>query len=486
MGRTRVTAMKRKIRVYCLLSFSVLVLGITACSNGVQNTASQATGATIASSTEQSIPVTVTWKGGILANTSLARNLDPSVCTVAIRVYDASSGAEEGTGSLNSLGTGNGFAGTIIVNETGIVVFEAIACCSSGSVLDVARSNYTVTGTNDKVTVAASPVILEGGSIQGAALSLSTAVKTINSSNFSHPNSFTTDGTNLYVTDADAETISRIVISTGTVSTLAGAEWSSGSNDGTGIGAFFNEPSGITTDGTNLYVADTNNQTIRKIVISTGVVTTLAGKALTSGHADGTGTAATFFYPEGITTDGTNLYITDNQNCTIRKIVISTAVVSTLAGTADNSGRSDGTGAAASFSYPVGITTDGTNLYVADNQNGTIRKIVISNSVVTTFAGTAGYVGSVDGTGAAAKFGNPYGITTDGNNLFVTDESYDNIRQIVISTALVTTIAGAAGSMGYADGTGAAATFDYPEGITTDGTNLYIGDDGTGRIRRIQ
>ena len=102
------------------------------------------------------------------------------------------------------------------------------------------------------------------------------------------------------------------------VTTLAGTG-SSGSANGTGTSASFNSPHGITTDGTNLYVADSSNHLIRKIVISTGAVTTLAGTG-SSGSANGTGTSASFYYPFGIITDGTNLYVAERNNHLIRKI----------------------------------------------------------------------------------------------------------------------------------------------------------------------
>ena len=90
----------------------------------------------------------------------------------------------------------------------------------------------------------------------------------------------------------------------------------------------------------------------------------------------------------------------------------------------------DGTGAAASFKFPYGTTTDGTNLYVADTGNNTVRKIVIATGVVTTLAGTAGVTGSTDGTGAAASFNRPGGITTDGTNLYVADTGNNTVRKI--------------------------------------------------------
>ena len=210
------------------------------------------------------------------------------------------------------------------------------------------------------------------------------------------------------------------------VTTLAGTG-SSGSANGTGTSSSFYSPYGITTDGTNLYVADYGNHLIRKIVISTGAVTTVAGTG-SSGSANGTGTSASFYNPEGITTDGTNLYVTEFGNDLIRKIVISTGVVTTVAGTG-SSGSANGTGTSASFDEPKEITTDGTNLYVADYGNHLIRKIVISTGAVTTVAGT-GSSGSANGTGTSASFSFPYGITTDGTNLYVADMGNNLIRKI--------------------------------------------------------
>jgi sugar lactone lactonase YvrE len=323
-------------------------------------------------------------------------------------------------------------------------------------------------------------------SIAGAAGSWGFADGTRGAARFNRPDGITTDGTNLYVTDKFNHTIRKIVISTGAVTTLAGTADSYGSTDGTGSAARFHYPNGITTDGTNLYVADTVNNTIRKIVISTGAVTTLAGTAGIPGSADGTGSAAGFNWPYGITTDGTNLYVADTYNYTIRKIVISTGAVTTLAGTAGLPGSADGTGSAARFYRPSGITVDGTNLYVADTYNYTIRKIVISTGAVTTLAGTAGSIGSADGTGSAAGFNWPSGITTDGMNLYVSDTDNYTIRKIIISTGAVTTLAGTAGSIGSADGTGAFARFNYPGSITTDGISLYVTDTSNNSIRRIQ
>ncbi len=147
-----------------------------------------------------------------------------------------------------------------------------------------------------------------------------------------------------------------------------------------------------------------------------GTVTTFAGQSV-SGYQDGIGAAARFSAPAGVATDGTNIYVADRYNHTIRKVAIATGEVTTLAGAARSRGSADGTGGAARFYEPYGITTDGTNLYVADTYNNTIRKVATATGEVTTLAGTAGPGGSADGTGVAARFHYPYGITTDGTRL---------------------------------------------------------------------
>ena len=364
---------------------------------------------------------------------------------------------------------------------------------SGGDGSDYRSSEYTTANQRPSFVIELSYNVdshnrqLMGGSIQGTALNLSTAVTTFagsslgttdatgTSARFNYTQGITTDGTNLYVPDYNSR-IRKIVIDNGTVTTLAGS--SSGSTDATGTSARFNIPLGITTDGTNLYVADYYNHRIRKIVIDNATVTTLAGSS--SGFTDATGTSAKFYFPHGITTDGTHLYVAEHGNNRIRKIVISTGVVTTLAGS--SVGLTDATGTSAKFSSPRGITTtDGTNLYVADYGNHRIRKIVISTGVVTTLAGSS--EGYTDATGTSASFNRPQGITTDGTNLYVADSGNDRIRKIVISTGVVTTLAGS--SQGSTDATGTSARFYNPSDITTDGTSLYVADTDNHRIRKI-
>ena len=160
--------------------------------------------------------------------------------------------------------------------------------------------------------------------------------------------------------------------------------------------------------------------------------------------------------------------------------------IATLAGTPGVIGSNDGTGPAAQFNSPLGVAVDGSgNVFVADTSNDTIRKIT-PGGVVTTFAGTAGGLGNNDGTGAAAQFNNPIGVVVNGSGtLFVVDQVNHTVRQIT-SAGVVTTFAGTAGVPGSIDGQGIIARFRYPAAIAMDGSgNLYIGDGGNSTVRMI-
>ena len=232
-----------------------------------------------------------------------------------------------------------------------------------------------------------------------------------------------------------------IVVATGAVTTLAGAPGSGGSANGIGAAARFSGPLGVASDGAgNLFVADTGNQTIRKIVISSRTVTTLAGTAGQAGSADGAGAAARFNDPSGIAVDGGNLFVADTRNHTIRRVAIATGAVTTLAGVA------------ASLSAPISIASDGAgNLFVADVNDAVVRKVVIATRAVTTLAGIAGQYGAVDGIGTAAGFNGPASVTSDGaGNLFVGDSNL--VRKVVIQTGVVSTVLGSPGWQGVSVG----------------------------------
>ena len=324
--------------------------------------------------------------------------------------------------------------------------------------------------TDVTVICASHPISLFAGNLGGAG----TADGHGSAARFYGAQAVATDRAgNIYVADTFNEIIRKLGPG-GIVTTLAGTRGVFGSVDGIGAAARFDAPSGVATDTAgNVYVADTNNHTIRKITPA-GVVTTFAGTAGDSGSADGTGAAARFNFPTSIAIDTTgNVYVGD-AGSTIRKIT-PTGVVTTLAGTAGVYGGADGIGAAARFRLPYGIATDAAgNVFVGDTGNSTVRKITPAG-VVTTLAGAAGISGSADGIGAAARFFNSYGVAIDAaGNVYVGDSGNSTIRKIT-PTGLVTTLAGAAGDVGSADGVAAAARFYYPYGIAIDAAgNLYV------------
>lgn len=271
-----------------------------------------------------------------------------------------------------------------------------------------------------------------------------------------------------------------------TFSLLAGSPGTNGTNNGTGSGANFGQIYGMATDSKgNLYVADRSNHTIR-MVTPAGVVTTFAGTAGSSGSTNGTGTAASFNQPSGLCVDSNdNVYVADTGNNVIRKIT-SGGVVSLYAGTVGSSGSTDGTGTAILFNLPYSVAVDSSgNIYVADYGNNLVRKVT-SSGTSTTLAGSAGLAGTVDATGSNARFNQPTDIVIDSaGNLYVCDSSNNSIRKVT-SGGVVTTIAGVGGVQGALDGPTGSSLLRAPRGLAIDSSgNLYVADSGNSLIRKI-
>ena len=304
---------------------------------------------------------------------------------------------------------------------------------------------------------------------------------------FNHPNAVAADSAgNLYVADTENSTV-RMVSADGYVSTLAGLAGNYGSADGSGASARFYGPQGIAADSAGqLYVADTANGTIRRVTPA-GAVSTFAGAPGNFNSFDGTGTNAQFFHPEAVAADpGGNLYVADTWNHTIRKITPA-GLVSTLAGLAGNFGSADGTNSKARFYRPAGIAVDGaTNLFVADMFNHTLRKIT-SAGKVTTIAGMAGVWGSADGTNNAARFYLPQGISVAANgDLLVADSGNQTLRRVSPDGTnwVVSTVAGFTGLAGSTNGRGDGARFYFPADLALDSEGyLYVADAANNLIR---
>lgn len=276
------------------------------------------------------------------------------------------------------------------------------------------------------------------------------------------PSDITLDTTtsSFYVADSYSYAIRRITFD-GNITTLAGGA------------AVFGLPAAVDVDAAgNLYVADSGNSTIRKVTPA-GVVTTVAGAE------------ALLRAPLGlaVASDGSTVLVADTQNHVVRSI--GNGAMSTLAGSMAARGQVDAAGSSARFGFVYDIVTDSAGNAYAPEDSGAIRKIT-PDGMVTTFAGAAGSKGAADGIGSDARFNGPRGIAVDASdNLYVADTANHTIRKIT-PAGVVTTLAGKAGERGTADGTGADARFDQPWGIVVDSQgNLFVAEWTNGLIRKV-
>ncbi len=326
----------------------------------------------------------------------------------------------------------------------------------------------------DRVITLAGQVLVSGGTNGSGTNAL-----------FSDPAALVADSTgNLFVADSQNHAIRRISTN-GLVTTLAGELGLAGSRDETGAQARFDSPCGITLDKNgNLFVSDTGNHTIRQITPA-GVVTTVAGLAGQSGLTDATGSAARFNSPLGIaiSTNGT-IYVADCGNHLIRAISPG-GLVTTLAGSPENWGSANGSGADARFNGPVGLVLDNEgNLFVADSNNHTIRRIT-PDGTASTWAGVPGVDGCVDGAAQSAKFSKPAELAIDRrSNLFVAD-SFNHVIRKITRDRNVSTVTGAAGKWGAADGINGRARFFNPYGLAIQPVGSLVVADAYNELIRV-
>lgn len=340
---------------------------------------------------------------------------------------------------------------------------------------------------------------------------------------FVAPTAIVQIGGSLFILDGNA--VLRFDVATAAISVVAGVRAESGDADGTGQAARFDDPQGLTTDGVDLYVADTGNHTIRKLVVASGDVTTIAGSAGRPGSDDGVGAAARFRHPWGIawTGDGA-LWVMDRGNVTVRRVRVSTGRVRTVAGVPGMPGTADGTGAAARFLSPTAVVAVPSGLFLTDGDR--VRRLHIDSGEVATLASLAepGLATKPTGitvardvlvvaavfddhddtvftglrtvstvTGEVAElpsFANrdATALTTNASEtrLFVTGHGdfYPSLYQTVLATGTSSDLS-PFGATGEVDATGPAARFSFPGDVATDGTNLYVVDDGNQAIRTV-
>jgi uncharacterized protein (TIGR03437 family) len=300
---------------------------------------------------------------------------------------------------------------------------------------------------------------------------------------------------NIYIADTSNNRIRKVAAATGVITTVAGqgggGYWGDG---GPATDAGLNGPDGVAVDGaSNLYIADNANNRIRMVAAATGAITTVAGDGSPGYSGDGGPAAsAEINYPTAIAADGAgNIYLVDSGDHVIRKVVAATGTITTVAGNGVAGYAGDGGPAtAASLNWPEGVALDGAgNLYIGDSGNARIRKVAAATGIITTVAGdgVAGYSGD-GGQATGAELYAPCGAAVDGaGNLYIADTGNNRIRKVVAETGSITTVAGD-GIAGYSgDGsTATGAELVYPAGVVVDSVgNLYIADRGNNVIRKV-
>jgi len=300
---------------------------------------------------------------------------------------------------------------------------------------------------------------------------------------------------NIYIVSSGDNRIRKVDASTWNITKVAGNGIAGYSGDGgPAASAGLNKPSGVAVDATgNIYIADTLNQRIRKVDVSTGDITTIAGNG-TQGYSGDGGPAASASLknPSGVAFDATgNIYIADTYNNRIRKVDASTGDITTVAGNGAQAYSGDGGPAAsASLYYPSDVAVDASgNIYIVSSVYNRIRKVDASTGDITKVAGNviAGYSGD-GGAATAASLRYPSGVAVDvSGNIYIADYYNHRIRKVDASTGNITTVAGN-GTMEYSGdgGPAASASLNKPSGVAVDASgNIYIADASNRRIRKV-
>jgi len=299
----------------------------------------------------------------------------------------------------------------------------------------------------------------------------------------------------LYIADTDNHVIRRVSFVTGVISTVAGTGNPGYSGDGgaaTAAKLSFPEDVAVLANG-DLYIADTSNHAIRKVIAASGTITTVAGTGNPGSSGDGgAATAAKLNSPRGIAVAANgDIYIGDRSNHKIRRVIALTGLIATFAGTGTQGYTGDGGPALlARLRTPQGIHlhTNG-DIYLADAGNNVIRKIAALTGIITTVAGTGvvGYTGN-GGPATAATLDGPEAVhLAPSGDVYIADTGNHVIRRVQAGSGIITTIAGT-GAAGFAGdgGSATAAQFNRPRGIAIASTGTYyIGDKNNHRIRKV-
>jgi len=379
-------------------------------------------------------------------------------------------------------GTSTGYFGPILV--TGPMTIKAIAIAPGYLPSSVVAAPYTITSTPSAVITT-----IAGNGVNGFTGVGGPAI----AAEFSYADGMAINSKgDIYFTDTGNNLVWKIAAGTGVISVAAGNGTRGYSGDGgPATDAELDYPEAVALDASgNLYITDTDNYAIRMVSASTGIITTIAGNG-TYGYTgdNGPATAAQLGGPQGLALDTSgNLYISDGNNEVIRKVNLNTGIITTFAGSGSYTFGGDGGQAlAAGIPYPSVLAVDGTgNLYIAEGSYR-VRKVTVSTGIITTVAGNGSYGYSGDGGQATNAEIGAQGLAFDSaGNLYIS--GYPNaVREVSATTGVITTIVGN-GYYGYnGDGiSSTAAELAYPEGIAFDASgSLYIADQENYRVRKV-
>ena len=387
----------------------------------------------------------------------------------------------DATTGILTLVAGNGTAGFSGDNGP-----ATSACLSdpSGVVLDAAGDIFIADTANNRIREVINGVIttVAGSGYPGSAGGFSGDGGPATSAQLNNPYGAAVDSTgNIYIADTNNNRVRKV--SNGVITTVAGNGTAGFSGDGgPTTSAQLNYPLDVAVDfAGNVYIADSDNYRVREV--TNGVITTVAGNG-TAGFSGDNGPAisAELGLPEGISVDSAGrIYIADELNNRIRKV--SNGAITTVAGGGTTLGD-NGLATAAQLNAPAGVAVDSLgNLYIADESNNRIRKV--TNGVITTVAGGGSSLGD-NGPAISAHLNGPAGVAVDSaGNVYIADTNNSRIRQV--TTGVITTVAGN-GTAGFSGDNGPAtsAELSYPSGVAVDLIgNIYVADTDNGRVRKV-
>jgi sugar lactone lactonase YvrE len=388
-----------------------------------------------------------------------------------------------GTGTAGFLGDGGAATGARLYYPAGVAVNAA------GDVFIADQYNHRIrkvaAGTGVITTVAGS-----GSATYGGDGGVATAAQLY------YPNSVALDAAgNLYIADEYNHRIRKVAAVTTIITTIAGTGVAGYNGDGLATGSNLNYPQGVAVDGAgNVYVGDTNNYRVRKISQATSLISTAAGNGVAGFLGeDGLATAVRLYSPQGVAVDAAgNVYIADYNNDRIRKLNVANGLLTTVAGSAAGTYGGDGGEATAAQLYlPQAVALDSAgNLYIADTNNHRVRRVSlpVPTLLLSTVAGngTAGYNG--DGAALGVELNYPDGVAVDAaGNVYIADQNNYRIRKVAAGTGLLSTVAGN-GQAGFSGEAGPAtsARIYTPRGLAVDTAgNFYFADYNNNRIRKV-